>query len=259
MIYSWSKFNYGHTITNDNQNISFKEGVSTTELFGVIAVGNYTLGEFAQAVQDALNSAGTLTYTVSLNRGNNKLTVAASGNFKLLCNTGTVASTSAWELMGFSTAADKTGAATYLADNASGSEYYPQFMLQSYVPPGNFVESVEATVNESADGRVEVVRFGTRNMIEMDIKFITNKTMDGSIIRNNPTGLADALDFFNYVSQKKKFEFVPDVTSTSTYHKVILEKFPGNSNGTGFKLRELLSENLPDFYETGVMTLRVVT
>jgi hypothetical protein len=143
--------------------------------------------------------------------------------------------------------------------NASGSEYYPQFMLQSYVPPGNFVESVEATVNESADGRVEVVRFGTRNMIEMDIKFITNKTMDGSIIRNNPTGLADALDFFNYVSQKKKFEFVPDVTSTSTYHKVILEKFPGNSNGTGFKLRELLSENLPDFYETGVMTLRVVT
>jgi hypothetical protein len=258
MIYTWSKFNYGQTITTDNQTICFKEGVSTTELFGVIPVGDYTLGEFAQVVSDALNDAGALTYTVSLERGNNKLTISATGTFKLLCLTGSN-SRSAWEIMGFSESADRTGASSYEANSASGSEYCPQFLLQSYVPPENYVESVEATINESADGRVEVVRFGTRNFIEMDIKFITNLSMDNSVIRNNPTGLQDARDFFNYISQKKRFEFVPDLVNPNTFYKVILEKFPGDSKGTGFKLMELISENLPDIYETGVLTLRVVT
>ncbi len=83
--------------------------------------------------------------------------------------------------------------------------------------------------------------------------------MDGAIIRNNPTGLADALSFLGYISQKKKFEFVPDVLAPSTYYRVILEKAPDYSSGTGFKLKELFGQNLPDIYETGIFTLRVVT
>lgn len=254
MIYTWSKFNYGHTITNENKYIPFDEG--SGELTGTLEVGNYSLGEFAQAVQDALNAEGDLSYTVTLNRGNNSLTIAADDTFSLLILTGSTTAT-AYELMGFSLSADKTGADTYTS-NASGDEYYPQFWLQSYVAPENFVSSVEATINKSADGRVEVVRFGLEQKIEMDLKFITNLTMDGQVIRNNASGLQDARDFMGYITQKKKFEFVPDLANPETYYKVILESTPDSSNGTGFKLRELFGQNLPDIYETGVITLRVV-
>jgi hypothetical protein len=255
MIRTWSKFNYGHTIDTQNQFICFSEGAG--ELVGTIPVGNYTLGEFADAVQDAFNGAGDLTYTVTLSRATNRLTIAASGNFTILLDTGTVSAT-AYELMGFSQIVDLTGDDSYTGESPSGSEYFPQFYLQSYVPPENWIESVDATVNKSADGRVEVVRFGLERKMEMDIKFITNLPMDGVIIRNNPTGLARALDYLSYVSQKKKFEFIPDTLNPSTFHKVILEKAPGYDKGTGFKLRELFGQNLPDVYETGVITLRVI-
>ncbi len=161
-------------------------------------------------------------------------------------------------MLGFDFSIDLVGDDSYTGNLRSGSVYRPQFQLQSYVPPDNFQESVSPVINESGDGRVEVVRFGTKNKIEMDIKFITNLPMDGLTIRNNPSGLSDALAFINYITQKKKFEFVPDVDSADDFHKVILENTPGFSDGTGFKLKELFFEGLPDIYETGVITLRVI-
>lgn len=258
MIYTWSKFNYGHTIDDTNPYIPFSEGVGP-EIIAEIENGNYTLGDFAAAVEDALNAAGDLTYTVSVNRGSNIITISASGSFKLRTHSGTATAT-AFELMGFNyPGADLTGSSSYTGNAPSGSEYRPQFLLQSYVPPTDIVESVQASINESADGRVEIIRFGTRNKIEMDIKFITNLTMDGTTIRNNPGGVEDARAFLGYITQKKRFEFVPDVTAPSTFYKVLLEKTPDYNDGTGFRLRELFTNDLPDFYETGVIQLRVVT
>ncbi len=257
MIYTKSKFIYGHSVDLTNKYIPFDEGAG--ELIAEIAEGDFSFGEFAAAVQDALNSAGLLTYTVAIDRDSSRLTISASGNFEFLTFTGTGLGTSAFALMGFSyPAADLTGDDSYSSNTESGSTYVPQFFLQSYVPPENFQESVGAVINESADGRVEVVRFGVKNKIEMDIKFITNLPMDGINIRNNPTGLQDALDFFGNITQKTKFEFIPDLLTTSTFHKVILESMSGSSDGTGFKLKELFADSLPDIYETGVFTLRVV-
>jgi hypothetical protein len=119
-------------------------------------------------------------------------------------------------------------------------------------------KSYEPTVNKTPSGRVEVVRFGLNQFFEMDVKFITDKPMDGCVIKNNVSGVADAVDFLEYITQKNKFEFVPDVGDPATFFKVILESYPSFSDGTGFKLRELFTQNLPDIYETGVFTLRVV-
>lgn len=256
MIYSWSKFNYNQTVTALNNHICIDEGDG--ELIAEIEIGNYTLSEFVDAVADALNGVGTLTYTVTVERGGNVITISASGNFSILISSGTSTS-SAYALMGFNQIVDLSGDDEYMGNGACGSEYYPQFLLQSYVAPEDWVESSDSTVNESADGRVEMIRFGVERKIEMDIKFITSLVMDGAIIKNNSTGLQDARDFFGYISQKKRFEFVPDVLYPDTFYKVILEAMPGSKNGTGFKLKELFAQNLPDIYETGVLTLRVVT
>jgi hypothetical protein len=165
----------------------------------------------------------------------------------------------AFSLLGFVGASDLTGSASYTGNEASGETYYPQFLLQSYVPPENWIESMDATINKSADGRVEVVRFGEEQKLEFEIKFITDLPMDGLVIKNNPSGLQDARDFLSYISQKKRFEFVPDVASTSVFYKVMLDKAPGSDKGTGFKLKELYTQNLPDVYETGILQLKVVT
>jgi hypothetical protein len=160
--------------------------------------------------------------------------------------------------MGFVYPGDLTGASTYDGSEDTGEQYYPQFWLQSYVDRLNSQKSYDPTVNKTPSGRVEVVRFGLQQFFEMDVKFITDLPMDGHVIKNNQNGLSDAQDFFEFASQKFKFEFIPDVDDPNTFYKVLLESFPGFTDGTGFKLKETIAQNLPNFYETGVFVLRVV-
>jgi hypothetical protein len=256
MINTFSKFNYGLTITATNYAGNFNEGGA--ELLAQVDSGSYTLGEFAEALQDAFNAAGALTYAVAVNRANNSLTISASGNFTLMLDTGTSLLTF-WETIGFNQTADLSGAATYTGGTYAGYIYYPQFMLQSYVPPEHYLQCIDAAVNKTASGRVEVVSFGTEQFIEFDLQWMTNNSMDGVWIKNNPQGVEDVLHFLTDVTKKRRFEFVPDVDDPSTFYKVIVESTPGFTNGTGFKLKELYTKNLPGFYETGIIKLRVVT
>jgi hypothetical protein len=256
MIYTYSKFHYGMEITQENRFGNINEGAG--ELTASIAISDYTLGESIGALQAALNNAGLLVYTVSLNRATNQVTISATGVFSLLLSTGSSVGLSFWELFGFTQTSDLTGQTSYTGASPAGFEYYPQFLLQSYISPTIYKQSAEATVNKSASGRVEIVRFGVEQFIEMDIKFITNKVMDGSLIKNSATGLEDAIEFLDYATGKRKMEFFEDESSTTEFYKVLLESTPGYTNGTGYKLRELFSQNLPDIYETGIIRFRVV-
>ena len=121
-ISTYSSFTYGHTINSENRSISFSEG--GLELIGLINVGSYSLNEFPAAVSSALNNAGSLEYTTTLDRTNRLLTISAIGVFELLPVTGTSAAISAYPLMGYDV--DVSGAATYIANNPSGSEFIPQ-------------------------------------------------------------------------------------------------------------------------------------
>jgi hypothetical protein len=257
MIRTWSKFTFGFDVESDNKYLDFTEdGFPQT---AEIEFGNYTLGEGLSAVQSALNSSGQNTYTVTVNRSTLLVTISADDTFDLNIATGDTAANSIFGLLGFNFASDLTGLSSYTGNAPCGSFYDPQFLLQDYVPPENFKESIDATVNRSASGRVEVVRFGIEQKIEMNIRYITNNVMDNVAIKNNQSGLESALAFMSYISQKKRFEFIPDVANLDSFYKVILESSPGFSKGTGFKLREMLSRDLPDFYETGVLQLRVVS
>lgn len=253
MIKTRSKFVYGFDVDSTNFQLSFKEG--STEKTAAVEFGNYTVAEGLTAVTDALNAAGDNTYQVEIDRSTGVVTISADADFDILLSTGS-ADTTIHELLGFTQGSDLTGSDTYAGAGICGEVYYPQFLLQDYTPPEHFVESIEATVNRSASGRVEVVTFGQESKIEFNLKYITSLPMDGQVILNSATGREDAIAFLNYVSKKKRFEFFPDRDADSLY-KVIAESLPGYSKGTGFKLR--MMPGLFDIYETGSMQLRVVT
>lgn len=255
-------FNYGHLITKDNFNIAFDEGAG--ELTASIAIGDYTLGELAVAVQTALNAVSvTNTFSVAVDRSDSTFDITADTSaFSLLVSSGSTAGTSAFSLLGF-TGADLTGSLTYSGNERSGKRYISQTLVQNYKAPEDFQEAIQSSVNESASGVVETVNFGRRKLIEFDIPFITDIVpQDGKVIKSRANGVADARDLFlnetDGLINKGRFEFVPDVNTPSTFHKVILERTPESSDGTGFRLKERVGDNLPGYFETGLIRLRVV-
>ncbi len=238
-------------------NIDEGSGEITVE----VGVGSFTLNTIVGAVTSALLSQATLDYTVTANRTTRKITISASTPFDLLTNSGSNVGTSIWSLLGFDTSTDKTGLSSYTSDFASGSQYVPQFFLQSFVDPNDFQTKQQSTKNVASDGTtVEIVNFGIGKFIEFDIKFITSRTdiSDGINILHNSEGLEDARTFLQDITELNEFEFMPDATDASTFFRCILETMPGFDDGTGYKLRELFNQNLRDVYETGVMKLRVI-
>lgn len=257
MIDSFSIFYYGHEITNENLNLPFDEG--SGELNATLTVGSNTLGEFIVNLQNALNAAAvTRVFSVSLNRSTRLITITADGTFDLLIGTGSTTGSSIFSLIGFTGSTDLTGLSSYVGDSASGFAYEPQFKLQSYVDKRDWQESADASVNQSAAGDVEVVRFGINQFYEFDIKFITNLQMDGKFIKNKSNGLESARQFLQDITKRNKFEFMPNIDDRDTFDKVILESIPGSRTATGYKLKELFNQNLRDIYETGLIKLRVV-
>lgn len=258
MIDTFSIFYYGYTVNSNNLNLPFNEGAG--EINASLTISSNSLTEFVVNMQNALNAASvTRTFTVSVDRNTRKITISADGTFDLLTGTGTTLGTSVFPVAGFSTGTDLTGLTSYTGDLVSGSAYEPQFKLQSFVDKEDFQEFNDASVNESASGEIETIRYGTVQFYEFDIKFITNLVMDGKVIKNNPTGLQDARLFLRDITTRSRFEFMPDIDDRSTFDRVILEQIPGNRTATGYKLKELFDQNLRDIYETGIIRLRVVT
>lgn len=250
---TFSAFTYGHDIDDNSNYIDFSED-GITELSAVIETGSYTLETFVNACLVALNDAGSLTYTATIDRSTRKITLTGSANFDLLV-TGTHSAISAFTLMGFTS--DKTGSNSYTSDIASGFYYEPQYKLQRFVDFVDKVESVQSSVNTSASGIVEVVSYGTNQFMECNITYATNITGQGAI-KNNPTGVSDLRAFMNYAIKKKPMEFIPDVDTPSVYTSCILEKTPANTNGTSFTLNELYGRGLANYFETGTLTFREI-
>jgi hypothetical protein len=257
MINTFSIFYTLEEVTSVNQNLPFDEGAG--EVNGVVDVGNFTNSQIPVAVETALNASSiTRVFTVSFDRDTRLITISADGIFDLLISTGSTAGSSIFQLLGFTGAVDLTGLTSYTSDSPIGDFYEPQFKFQSYVDESNFREFNNPSVSESASGKVEVVSFGLKRFFEMDIKFITNLPMDNKVIKNNANGLADAQRFLRFITTRNNFEFMPDIDTRSTFFKVNLETIRGNSTATGYKLKELFTQNLPDIYETGVIGLRIV-
>ena len=252
---TFSLFYYGFEITRNNNIINFDEGGG--ELTATISIGKYTATTLQTAVKTALDAVGADTYTVVFDRVTRKYTISSTGTFSLLLGTGTQRGLSPFVLMGFASGVDLSSAASHVSDSEAGDIYEPQFILQDYVEADHIKEKVDSTIHESANGNIETVSFGTRRFVEMNIMFITDKPGDNVVIKNNSTGVADAVRFLDSLITKGDVEFMENIDSKGNFLTLKVESLNGNSNGTGFKLIEETGRNLPGYYKTGLIKFRV--
>lgn len=250
---------YGYTITNSNKFLNFDEGGG--ELTATLAVGAYSLTELLTVIKTAMDAVSTLpqAYTITVDRDTRKITIASDATFDLLISSGSQTGSSPWTLMGFTGSVDLTGAITYTSDDASGDFFIPQMEVQDFTDSENRQELISPSVNESANGEIEVVSFGVRKFLTMSFKLITDKPADGVLIRNNTTGVADAQRFLQDATQKRPFEFMVDIDSRSSFKKCLLESTPTNAQGVGYELRELVRDGMPGYYEINNLRVRVLT
>ncbi len=254
-----SSFFYGLLIDDTNYYVEFEDdGAKRT---AQLNPQRYSHTNLANELAKQMTDAGMQDYYVAFDRATRKYTISAVENFDLDVEQADSDNygLSAWATLGFTTS--RTGSNEYTADLPAGKEYRPQFYLQSYVPPENYVESVKASVNESGSGNnVEIVSFGKRQYTEFNIVNITNlaRAADNIHLDLDTSALANVRDFINYLIDKGPIEFMPDRSNTTSFHTIILGKTPSQAQGTGFKLKEYLSKGLPDVYETGVLKFRVV-
>mgnify|MGYP000113614039 FL=1 len=253
MITTYSAFNYGHTVTDENKYINFIDSV--VELTAELNIGAYTLGDYATEIARAMNDASTTQeYETTLDRVTGKITIDSVGVFSLLVTSGTNASQSAFSMMGFN-GADLFGLNSYEGDSRSGSIYYPQRLLQSYVDFEDFKKTLNSKVNQSASGQVEVVSYGRVKFMQCNIDLITDITPQLAI-KNNPTGVSDYRNFIDYCTQKAPIEFVKDINQPIVFVECLLESTPESKDGVDYTIKELYARKLAGYYESGLLTFR---
>lgn len=251
-----SKFYYGWEVTSSNRYIDFYDGTSTLQ--AVLTLGTYTTTELAAEVALQLNTLAAITFTVSLNRSNRRFTIASGSNFSLLFSTGSQAGQSAASLLGFA-ASDFTSASTYTSSSNTGYEYTPQFYLQSYKPTDNNRKAIDAVVNKSASGVIEVIKFGNERFMSCEILFITNLRQDtGSIIESDDTAVESYISFIEWATDRGKIEFMPDRSDVSVYQDFILESTESSGDGLDYELNELYDRGLANYYRSGALKFRLL-
>lgn len=258
MIDTYSKFYYGFTVTGSNKYLDFDEGAG--ELTAEIVPSTYTLEDLAQAVEDALNEAGSLQYTVTTNRASRLLTITSTGPVDYLAATGTnvVLGASVFPTLGYP-ATDVLASTSFTSSTAIGSVYSPQYKLQDYIDQQDSRKNRDATLSKSASGKVEIQSFGTDRFFEFSIKFATNIFQpSGGPIVNNQNGVTNLRAFMQWLMDKNYIEFMPDASAPNIYYRLVLESAAGSSDGMGYKLQEQYARGLTGYWETGVLTFRII-
>lgn len=255
-IKTYSKFYYINPVTGSNFYLNFSEDGSTV-LAAEVEIGEYSVTDLAPQVETALNTVGANTYTVTFDRDTRLYTISADATFEIRAGTGPQVGSDLWSLLGFAQS-DTSAALSHTANNAAGVSFEPQFFLQDYVMQGQSTEAVSGVRATTASGLVEVVSFGRQEFIEMNIKYQNNLNKGAWPIKKSSTGYTDLKAFLDFAINAYPIEFMPDINNSSEFITVLLESAPGNSNGLGYKLKEQLSDNLPDFYETGVIVFRII-
>lgn len=253
----FSKFYYDLVIDNENRFLNISEG-GGPELSVELVAGSYSFTEGAVMIQTAFNATGLLGYTVNPDRVNRTFEISATGNWEALIQSGTLGANQAWDQIGFGQTIDLTGANNYEGNAPAVQVYEPQYWLQDFTPTSDKKRASEATVRKTATGAVEVVTFGTESFMKCSIKYATSKTTDGKVILYNPTGLEDLRAFMEFCITKAKLEFMVDADQPNNYQTMILEKTEQDQNGVEFELREMVSQNLPDFYEVTGLVFRLI-
>lgn len=137
-------------VTATDTKLDFLDNATTR--VATIAAGTYKdPHELASAVETAMNALGSgNTFTVSYSDTSGKFTITSTGaTLSLKWSTGANAANTIGDLLGFSTAADDTGALTYTSDNAQSwaAPFTPDFDDTS----ANVAKSNEAMLGGQSD------------------------------------------------------------------------------------------------------------
>lgn len=252
---SHSLFYYGHKIDGNNNLINFKEGLGP-ELIAEIPVGSYSLTKFLQTIVAALNAASSLDWSGVVDRATRIISLSSSGPASLLFGTGATALNSPAALMGF--APSDISGTTFVGSFPTGEVFAPQFPLQNYLGKNRNKKLVNAVVTKSASGdTVSVQSFGVERFIKANIKYITNQPTDG-ILRGNPNGVEEAQNFMDYIVEKNPIEFMEDEKQPDEYDRVFLDSTDSGQDGTMYSLTEYYDRSLPEYFETGLLTFKVI-
>ena len=252
MIETRSTFYYGITIDSNTQVIPFSEGAG--EILAELRIGSYTLTDFVNEISLAMNNVSSNNYVISVNRDNRLITISGDSNFELLTNSSLLVGVSAFPYIGFDNLTDKTGSNSYTGSFGSGSEFLPQYYLQSYVPFINENEISGSSINESATGQIEVISYGLRQFMTCNIRFSNNSIQScvNSPFDYNENGYDDLITFMSWCIGKKPVEFIADISDRNAFDKCIYE------TSVKYLLREQLKDGLKDHYETGTIKFRKV-
>lgn len=251
-----SKFYYDYQVKTATNEISFDEG--SGELTATLRALKFTPSGLAIEVSRAMNEAGVNDYLCTFDREERKFKITSLGTtFEILGATNSSLS-SAINFLGFDSV-DTGYALEHTSDNSSGKVYRPQFLLQDFISFEDWEVAAYGVRRKTATGGVEDIRFGTESFAEFNITYITDVFQPHkSPIENDPNALDNIREFLRYATNSGPFEFMPDRAAPESYHEVILESTQADRNGQGYKLRELYSKNLIDYFETGKIKLRKI-
>jgi len=256
---TFSSFYYDFEVQDSadtiNKYLDFDEG--GPEFTAAIAIGSHTATDLELKVKTAMDAVGGQAYTISFSRANRTYTISAASNFTLRISSGSSIGSDIFSLLGF-TGANRTGSNSYTGNAIAGAVYDVQFILQDHIASANSQRSVEATVRKSASGQIEIVRFGTESFVQMNLKYITDKTpQDNVVIKANSSGVSDLQAFMQFITTKGPVEYMADSSSPSTYETLILERTSFDRKGLGYELKEMYDRGLPGYFETGILRFRV--
>lgn len=253
-----SVFYYGHTIDETNRYVNFKEGAGL-EKIALLPVGTYTLTKFLQVFAATMNAASALDWTASVNRATRIVTITSSGTASLLGATGSNFATSVMDLLGLGQV-DYLNATSFVGSLPTGKAYAPQFPIQDYVPKDKNKALYNSVITRSASGdNVSVQSFGEQRIIKGNIKWVTNLAQDpNGIIRNDPQGVENLTAFLDYAITKAPVEFMEDENDRETFDRVLLESTPSDPSGTSYELKEYFDRNLPEWFESTLLTFRII-
>lgn len=255
MIKDRALFCYGFDINVTNQTLAFKTQAGGTEYVVYLDQGNYTLTKLLAHIKSKMEIADPLhTFTVWVDRSidsGRSMRVHISTDathLDLLFSSGTAANATVGTLLGF-LSSDYTGATSYAASSNPGTILIPEMPIYDYLGPDqNFVNDGVKSV--SASGVKETLVFAQMRFIQGQWKYITNNF--------GQTQLSEWTSFMKYATQQKKFEIVPSIFEDfNIFYEVTLEATPEDQNGMAFKFKQMRSDGLYRFYDTGLLKFRV--
>lgn len=181
------------TIGGSNNKLDFNIGAS--ELTATIASASYPIGTsnaqagtLCAAIHAAIVAAEAVgTYTVTYSRSTKLFTITRSaGTFQLLRNTGTNVANSIWTTIGFTTAANSTGALTYSGTATVEYVFSHAFSLGTGVQPPSYTFFINYGLDVKVYNRAVVKSINLSgpvdNLIGVEIEWLfENEVGSGSM------------------------------------------------------------------------------